>query len=327
MSYKINFGEGAVCLPEAALDACAEPLQFRLLMLLSLDGSMKEADDCVIAERLGCTEKELADTVASLRAVKLLAKERRGARSLSGEEMACVIESDRQVGPLIDECQNLCGKIFTPSEVSKIVSLRSDLGYDCETLLLLFFFLHEKLDAVGKKMSVSYLERYAYTLYGQGIRTIEQMQAYIKEDAEKNSVQSRLRGLFGMKDRALSAKEKRFFDKWTEEWKFSFEMIRYAFDITVDRIGEPKLDFMSKILSNWKDSGITTLEQAEKSSLEYKSSETYRKKYRDGGEKAGEEGEKTFNTDEFFEKALKRSYAMMQAAGGDGKGEEESHGV
>lgn len=37
MSYKINYGDGAVCLPAAALDGCGELLQIRLLMLLSYD--------------------------------------------------------------------------------------------------------------------------------------------------------------------------------------------------------------------------------------------------------------------------------------------------
>ena len=61
--------------------------------------------------------------------------------------------------------------MFTPTDMSKIVSLRKNLGFDGETIVLMFFYYAEKLDAVQKKLSVSYVEKAAYSLYNQGIRT------------------------------------------------------------------------------------------------------------------------------------------------------------
>lgn len=65
---------------------------------------------------------------------------------------------------------------------------------------------------------------------------------------------------------------------------------------------------MSKILSGWHDNNITTIEQAEKIAAEYKQSNKYQTKFK---EKASETFVSSFNTDEFFEKALQKSYAMM----------------
>ncbi len=313
MSYKINYGDGAVCLPAAALDGCGELLQIRLLMLLSYDRSLCDADDSVLAERLDCTQAELSDTVAALRAVKLLEPEKKlspsaQTKNLAGEEIAAVLDSDKDFKHLIDECQNICGRIFTPTDISKLVSIKKELDFDAETILLLFFYYSEKLDAAGRKLTVSYIEKSAYTLYNQGVRELAGLQEYIKRTEERNRFGYKIRRLFGIGDRAFTKKELGFFDKWNIEWHMPYELIEYAYNITVDTTGKPALDYMSKILSGWHDNNITTIEQAEKIAAEYKQSNKYQTKFK---EKASETFVSSFNTDEFFEKALQKSYAMM----------------
>ncbi len=313
MKYNVIFKDGAVCLPGAAFDACGDLLSLRFLMLLSYDRAMADADDLLLAEQLGCTEEELAQAVAKLREAGLLEPEKKlkpsaASKNLMGEEMAVAI--DGEVKNLIDECQAVCGKVFTPTDVSKIVSMKKELGFDCETILLLFFYYFEKLDAVGKKLTVSYVEKSAYGLYNQGIRTAESLQDYIKQVEARNSNGYRLRKLFGIGDRAFTKKEKGFFEKWLAEWAMPFELVEHAFDLTVDKTGKAGLEYMSKILSDWHDSGISTVEQAEKASADYRSSSDYKKKFKET-EKDEEKPLSSFNTDEFFEKALKRSYAMM----------------
>jgi DnaD/phage-associated family protein len=119
-----------------------------------------------------------------------------------------------------------------------------------------------------------------------------------------------------MGDRAFTKKEKAFFEKWLAEWGMAFELVEYAFELTVDKTGKAGLEYMSKILSDWHDSGISTVEQAEKASAEYRSSSDYKKKFKETV-KEEEKPASSFNTDEFFEKALKRSYAMMNGKDGE----------
>lgn len=320
MSYQVIFKDGAVCLPAAALELCDDLLTVRFLMLLSYDRALANAEDRILAEQLGCTVEELAERATKLRAWGLLEPEKKvrpsvAGKNLTGQEMASVIEADDSMKQLIEECQGLCGKVFTPTDISKVVALKTELGFSCETVLLLFFYYFEKLDAVGRKLTVSYVEKSAYGLYNQGIRTAEELQDYIKQVEMRNSNQYRLRKLFGMGDRAFTKKEKGFFEKWLGEWGMAFELVEHAFDLAVDRTGKPGLEYMSKILSDWHTSGITTVEQAEKASAEYRSSSDYKKKFKEAV-KEEEAPSSSFNTDEFFEKALKRSYAMMNGKDG-----------
>ncbi|MBQ7125246.1 MAG: DnaD domain protein [Clostridia bacterium] len=326
MSYKINYGNEAVSVPAAAIDACGELLQLRLLMLLSYDRGLSDAPNAVLAEQLCCSENEIDEAIQALRAVKLLEPERKLApssqtKNLEGEEIARILDSDNSFKQVIDECQNICGAIFTQTEVSKLVSLKTELGFDAETVLLLFFYYSEKLDAVGKKLSVSYIEKSAYSLFNQGVKDLVGLQKYIKETEERNSFNYKIRRLFGIGERAFTKKENRFFEKWGGEWHIAYELIEYAYDITVDSTGKPSLEYMSKILSDWHDSGISSVEEAERSSAEYKKSDKYRAKFKEKNTvKSDEEAKSSFNADEFFEKALKKSYAMMN----DGKKGEEA---
>jgi DnaD/phage-associated family protein len=179
----------------------------------------------------------------------------------------------------------------------------------------------EKLDSVGKKITVSYLEKSAYSLYNEGVRTTEQLQKYIKDSERRNSSKYKLARMFDMGDRPFTSKQKTFFEKWLTEWEMPFELIEYAYEISVDNTGKAGLEYMSKILSDWHDSGITTVEQAENAAKSFKKSSPYVAKFKEKASEDDKSAEKSFNTEEFFEKALKRSYAWMNTMKNDGEGE------
>lgn len=326
MKYAVIFKDGAVCLPTAALLVCDDILQIRLLMLLSYDRALCDADDVMLAEQLGCTQEELENTVSSLRKKGLLEPEKKlvptaETKNLTGETIAQKISENNALKQLIEACEALCGKVFTPTDISKLVSLNSDLGFDCDTLYLMFCYYYEKLDATDRKMSVSYLERSAYSLYNQGICTTDQLQKYIKDSERRNSAKYKLAKMFDMGDRPFTKKQKTFFEKWLNEWEMPFELIECAYEITVNNTGKASLEYMSKILSDWHDSGITSVEQAEKASDDFKKSCPYVAKFKEKEETSDKKDGVSFNTEEFFEKALKRSYAIMNSANDEKGGE------
>ena len=315
MKYNVLYKDGALCLPSNAFLECETLLEVRFLMLLSYDRALCDADDVSLAEQLGCTVNELEAVVTALRGKGLLEAAKKlapstSSKNLTGKEIAGVIEQDSSVKQLIEECEAICGKVFTTTDISKIVSLINTLGLDSETVLLLFYYHFEKLDAVGKKLTVSYVEKSAYSLYNQGIRTLDALQSYIKENEKRNSNKYKLSRLFGIGDRAFTKKEEKFFEKWLTEWEMPFELVEAAFEIAVDNTGKAGLEYMSKILSDWHDSGIRTVEQAEKANADFKAANKNKQKF---VEKQPVNNGASFDTEEFFEKARKRSEAMMSA--------------
>ncbi|MBO5040314.1 MAG: DnaD domain protein [Clostridia bacterium] len=315
MKYNVLYKDGAVCLPASAFLNCDTLLEVRFLMLLSYDRALCDADDTMLCEQLGCTVEELGDIVRSLRKKGLIEGAKKltpsaANKNLSSKEISDAVEKDNKLKQLMEECEKICEIIsFTPIDRSRIISLHTVLNYDCETIFLMFFYYKQKFEAVGKQLSVSYVEKCAYSLYNQGIRTLEALQKYIENEEKRNRNKYKLSSLFGFGDRAFTKKEEKFFDKWLIEWEMPFELIKAAFEIAVNNTGKAGLEYMSKILSDWHDSGISTVEQAEKANADFKAANKNKQKF---VEKPANNGA-SFDTEEFFEKARRRSEAMMNA--------------
>ena len=85
---------------------------------------------------------------------------------------------------------------------------------------------------------------------------------------------------------------------WLMDLSHSYEMIEYAYEITVNRTQQAKLPYINKILENWYTDGYKTPDEVK--NAENKTATT--------------SAISSFNTDDFFELALQRSYADMGEA-------------
>lgn len=212
----------------------------------------------------------------------------------TGEEIGRIIDSNAGVKNLIDECQKLAGKMFNPLEISKVVALSDYLRLENEHILMLFGYCR----SLGKT-SVHYVEKTAFNLYNEGVDTLQKLEEYIKNKEEFSSMEARIRALFGLGTRSLTAREKNFVRSWIEELHMPYELVERAYEITVDNTDKLSLPYLNKILSNWHNAGIHTLEDAQLALDEYKS-------------KKEASSTSSFDTDEFFELALKKSYESIE---------------
>jgi DnaD/phage-associated family protein len=122
-------------------------------------------------------------------------------------------------------------------------------------------------------------------------------------------VEGQLRTLFGMGDRALTPQEKKYFSAWIHEFGYGMDVIRKAYDITVDTKGTPKMSYMNSILANWNRDGLRTLPEIEAAQTAFNEA---REKERGTGKGKGKNpaesaGQGTFDTEDFFEAAVRRS--------------------
>lgn len=215
--------------------------------------------------------------------------------SYSGEEIARLFDENGEIKMLIDECQKIAGKMFNPLEINKIVSLYDYLGLSSEYIMLLYNYCKGK----GKTV-VHYVEKTAFNLYDEGIDTAEKLQEYIKYKEQLDSAAGQIRKIFGMGTRKISKQQEGFIDCWTNTWGFSFALIEYAYEITANSTPNPTMNYTNKILMNWHNKGIKTIEEAKAESFEFKKSK----------QKVADKPQ-SFDNDEFFEAALKRSYENL----------------
>lgn len=228
----------------------------------------------------------------------------------SETQCADIIANSPDLPDVVDMCQQITGRIFTPADVSVIVTLYDYLGLGGDYIATLIAYLKQN----GKK-SLRYIERTALSLFDEGVDTLDALNAYIKHKEDSVENLSKIRRLIGAGSRELTSREKKAFACWLDEWHFEFDVINRAYEITVDKINEPSVAYMNRVLENWYKSGLTTLEAVEASLEAYKKSkaEAAQNSSLVNGTESG------FKTDEFFEAALRRSFKSAAPPDKDGK--------
>lgn len=328
MKIKLDFESGTIALPAAVAAGVvrASATALRLLVLLAADSAACEDTDAAadrLIKKLKCTRAEydmalafwcgagvteqldqggepeeaaeqsapqMAD-VPDAKAVKRTAKLMRaaGVPEYTSEELSELLENNSGTLRLVDEAQRRLGRMFNPREVSLLVGLQSYLELDNDYI----FVLLDYCARVGKT-SMRYIETMAFGMYDEGVHGAEQLAERLAEREAYATVEGKFKALIGARGRKLSAKESRFLTRWVNEMKYDLSMIELAYDVTVDSQHEYNPAYMNGILERWYSDAITTPEQVRADREKHK------------GEK---QGNSSFDTDEFFEAALKRSYS------------------
>ena len=128
-------------------------------------------------------------------------------------------------------------------------------GYDDETLLAI-----AKYCFTSGTRSLNGLDAIIDKLYKNGVTNLASLHAYLDGlYATDNTIQTVLRkcGLI----RRTIANDRALYRIWTEDWNMPLDVICYAAELSAGA-GNP-LTYLNRILSDYKHSGITTLEQAQ----------------------------------------------------------------
>ncbi len=295
MKYEINYGNGVVSVPASALEKLSGAGESELKVLLAVCSGVED-----IVAATGCDGTAVDSALAFWRGAEILsgekkAPERKVSRhatvpAYTGEELSRIID-ENGLAMIIDECQSLTGRVFNITEVNRIAALNSYLGLSGEYILLLFSYCAEH-----GKTTLKYIEKTAYDLYDRGIDSTEALEEYIRREEEKHSLEVKLRKLFGFGERSLTPAEKKHIAAWSDEYSYSYDIIEEAYNITVEKTGKLSLPYLSKILSNWYGKNLRTIEDVRTSLAEYEKAKQQKP-----------EDNSSFDVDEFFELALKRS--------------------
>ena len=216
-------------------------------------------------------------------------------------ELATLLESRQEAAAYLDECQNVWGKMFNVHEYNIILGLTDYLGLEWEYVLTLLAYCAAEQDKRGIKRSLRYVETSAFGFYDEGVTDLPSLQEKLRKLEQMEEVEGQLRRMFGMGERALTPTEKKKFSAWLYEYQYGMDVIARAFEVTVDAKGSPNLKYMDAVLSNWNRDGLRTVEEIQIAEERFRAEQAGKK-----GKKPPEE-QGSFNTDDFFAAAVRRS--------------------
>lgn len=215
-----------------------------------------------------------------------------GLPEYSSEELADMLEKNSGALSFVDEAQRRIGRMLGPREVSILIGLRGYLELEDDYIYILLDYCSRI-----EKTSVRYVEKLAFGMYDEGVTDADALAERLAEREAYGQLEGRFKAMVGARGRRLTTRETRFLNRWGLEMKYDFAMIEAAYEITVDTKHEYNAAYMNGILERWYAAGIFTPEQL--------AAEREKKKpVSDFGN--------SFDTNEFFEAALRRSLSETE---------------
>lgn len=324
MKLKIDGKQNNPILPRAVepLLADADAADLRVLIYAALrdaDGEDFEPKDA--AEALALTESEVRSSVKFWRGAGLLGVSRRPAAEkadaavptaaadvpapadkplrnkapmqLSGAELCRVAKENADFSSLLHAAQQTAGWIFNESEIGIVASLYASLHLPGEFILNLIGYYVCK-----KEMPLRYVEKVAYDLCDKGITTTAALEEWLRRREESETHEGIVRRLFGLGQRTLTEKERAAVDSWFGLLGYGEDMVRAAYEKTVNTIGKASIAYAASILRAWHEAGYKTPADVEAAKGAKRAKPAA---------KSGKQPQ-SFDTEDFFEKAIRRSY-------------------
>lgn len=301
MKIRIEYKNGIINVPASVTDniAGATKTDLALILLLAKDPSVCDAVDTKInelAEALGTDRDDIRSSIAFWRGAGVLSADGEANRGtakkpapirsippLSASDIERISKNSPERMSLLDACAQTLGRILNSSEGACLLALCDYLGVEDEYILLVSAYCARK----GKK-NVKYIEKTAISIYDNGIETVASLEEYLFKLEARDELESRLRRLIGAGDRSFTSKEHERLERWQNEYGFDFDMIKLAYEKTVDATGKASLAYMDKILASWNEKGFKTPDDVA------------------DGDPAAKDRSGSFDTDDFFSMAVKR---------------------
>ena len=287
MSYKIDLGMwGSVfAVPTAVVDKglkLASEAQLKVLLYI-LRNSDSQITDESVAEALGLHSDDVRDALSYWSDKSLLVKvgESLTAAEKPSSEAPAVIADEtpkesvavnntvsrrpsRVIKPepayinrrmkaepklqvLMDEASRILSKVLSSSDTATLIMLHDTDGLPVEVLLMLM----EYAAKIGKG-NMRYIERTGMKWSEDGINTIALAEERIRQHSESTEAFNTLRVVFGLGYSGSPTKNQlQYANIWINQWKFTEDMLRLAYEKCVDIKGQLNMSYINGILRKW----------------------------------------------------------------------------
>lgn len=174
------------------------------------------------------------------------------------KEVERLQKEDTEVAFVLSEAERILGVSFTCSDTATLVWLVRWAGVPAEVLITVVEYCSS-----GGKKSMRYIQKVALEWLDAGIDTLEKAEERMSVLNEARSWEGEVKNRLEIHGRSLVTKEKEFCETW-RKMELAPELIRAAYERTIEQTGKLSFPYINKILISWKQKGISTPEEAAK---------------------------------------------------------------
>ncbi len=168
------------------------------------------------------------------------------------EELEIYKKQSEEIKNLFEHAERETGRLLNAGDLNVLFGLYDWLRLPLDVIEFLITYCCER-----EHRDFRYIEKVGLDWSENGLDTVEKAQSHV---SVFNRDYKPIMLAIGGGSNPPTPSQKRFMDKWLEEYGMSVEMILEACDLTAVQIGKPKITYIDKIISEWHKNGIKTVE-------------------------------------------------------------------
>ncbi len=167
------------------------------------------------------------------------------------------LTNNKDLAALLEEVQMIFGKPISNGDTATLVMLHETDGLPCDVLLMLVQYCA----SIGKG-NMRYIEKVAVQWAADEILTVERAEKKIADMEMYGEAWNTAANIFGIHNSGSPTKaQKENANRWLNEWHFSEEMLREAYERCVNKKNSFNITYTNGILKNWKKYNINSLKE------------------------------------------------------------------
>ena len=186
---------------------------------------------------------------------------------LSPSDIAEIMKDTPDISELFKISESILGSLNYTMQNS-LITMKMLLGLPAEVLITLITYCK-----VIDKAQPAYIEKVASAWAESGIDTLELAQEDVERMSRSRTYTGKVMKAFEMR-RNPTSNQAAFIEDW-QNLGISEELLRYAYELTIEKIDKLSFPYINSILRSWSDSGFRTkddVKAAEPASKRKKSS-------------------------------------------------------
>lgn len=169
----------------------------------------------------------------------------------------------KEIKNLLEVAQSCLGGMINNTMTRSLIWQHEYLGLNIDVILMLLTYCSSI-----QKVNIAYIEAIAIDWYKNDINTHKKAENEIERISKVNTFNREVYKSFGL-TREPTENQKKFFDQWRMKG-YSTDLINFACEKMIDTGKKLTVNYVNGILENWRKKGITTLEQAQQESKNFK---------------------------------------------------------
>ncbi|MDR3178474.1 MAG: DnaD domain protein [Oscillospiraceae bacterium] len=219
----------------------------------------------VLLEKDAYNKEIKSDNLKLSKELKKISKKRPMSRTQKPDStyVAKRIKEDEKIAFLMQEAQIILGRTISNSDSALLLMLNENDGLPVDVIAMLLQYAVD----VGKS-NMKYIEKTAISWSVDGIDTVDKADNKIRQLYKLQNAWKVLQRVIGVDRRSPTPKEEEAADRWINKWKLKEELLQEAYNRCVDAKGRYILGYMNTILERFKNEGIDSVSQIDKSKLD-----------------------------------------------------------